>query len=211
MLNILPPYEFKNKLTGWHRGGIKFNQFTAGSGSDFVVTGPKLRVVFDGCRWNRVVFAMTNEEEISRFRAWLSDLESYLEMVVNASPAKYKINPSFGLGQIKSCIQAPSETSVYAEDLRCRLSVKYSDDADKTAISDADLFMVDESGQTIKIDPSEIKNGWSMIPVFKISYQKMANSFYLVLTVLKARVFPFSVERVQNEEWELDYPMDVSN
>lgn len=210
MLNILAPYEFKNKLTGWHRGSIKYSQFTAGAGQDLVVTGPKLRITFDGCRWNRIVFAMTNEQEVQVFRDWLVNLETQMETTINMNPTKYKINPSLGIARMESCIRT-SVDQTFADDLRCRLSVRYEVDGENGSISDADLFMLDESGVKIPVDPSEVKAGSAMIPVFKISYQKMANTFYLVLTVLKGQIFPSHAMKVENEEWVMDYPMEVTN
>jgi hypothetical protein len=211
MLNIGTPYELKNKLTGWHRGGIRFNQYTEGSGSDLVVTGPKLRVAFDGCRWNRIVFAMTGEEEVRLFAAWLTSIETYMEATVNSNPSKFKVNQAYGTARVEPSVRASSNSS-YPDDLRCRLSVTYAgEEGEATSMSNADLFSVGEDGVRVPIDPSEIKSGWAVVPVFKISYQKMANSFMLVLTVLKGRVYKTPSSYVTNEEWEIDYPMDVSN
>ena len=209
MLNFLPPYELQLRTSGWYRGIIRHGVYGSGETQDFVITGPKMRILFDGCKWNRICFAMTPETSVKEFSDWIDDLETTMESVILQNPLRFKVNPAQGPVKIDK-LSRVSHDPAYSNSMRCWLSVSYESapnqmDVDaQQAVVNASLFLR-ESGEAI--EPYEIKGGWSMIPIFKISYQKQGNTFGLILTVLKGEVSKKDTYVVSNAEWEIDYPM----
>lgn len=206
MLSFLPPYEFKTGPVGYSRGTIHHSIYGSATSQDFVITGPKMKIVYGGCKWNRLCLAMTSETPVKEFASWLECLESQMETTIMLNPQRYKLHGNASIG-IDKVIRVSNEPS-FSDLLRSRLSVQYVDgpSGDQSPVINADLFYRDTGG---KVDPSELKSGWSIVPIFRISYQKQGNVFGLVLTVLKGEVWKQEQASIANSEWILDVPMEV--
>lgn len=166
--------------TGPYTNGRIYNA----NGSELVVTGPKLKLVFGGCKYNKMVCSVPEgHTDVQVFRDWINGLVEYFGFV----------NGPFKL------------TDKYPLQLTMRLST--SGDSEGQTIN-ADLFQEVEDGlNRIDVAPEDITAGSEIIPVVKIGYLRQMGVSSIVLTVLKAKVF--LAERpapVNNMEWEIDYP-----
>lgn len=212
-LQILPPYEPKDNKSVWVRGTIRHRSLE-GVLRELVVTAPKMRVCYSGCRWNRIVFAMDGaaNAEVYAFEKWVRGLADHVKSTIFNDPGKYKqgaINASrFQFDE--DVIKPSSDCTIYPDELRCRLSTKRIVDSED-GIVDADLFLYSEDGNHSAIDPSEILAGSYIVPVIKFSYNRNIERFGLVMTVLKGMVFPpeNNTYRIENKEWQIDYPMEI--
>lgn len=198
-IRVLPPYENKDKPSPqWVRGYIR------NSGRDFIVTGPKLRVCFGGCRWNKMVLAMPGpaDEVAYSFERWLQALCPVIENQIWQNPERFKPGAKSSTRFLfdHEFIKPSIDPTVYASELRCRLSVNREDKVD------TDLFRV-EDGSKVPMDPSEITAGSYIIPIFRISYYRNVERFGLVLTIVKGEVFPAEHRSLDNKELEFDYPL----
>lgn len=229
-LEVLPPYEQgKEKLNQWVRGTIRYKTKTDVY-RELVVTGPKMRVCFSGCKWNRVVFAMPKEGEecdpsVKQFRNWLATVVKRVKDTVWESPETYKpgckINSRF---TFDDPVKPSSDPDKYPEELRCRLSTVrremtaaereenandafFDQSSDHIETVDADLFTITD-GNKVPVDPTTVMSHSYMIPVLRIAYSRHGDRFGLVLTITKAQYFPseFHPMKVQNADWVMDVP-----
>lgn len=208
-IRVLPPYEPKDKNAQWVRGYLRTPE-----GSDFVITGPRLRVCFSGCRWGKLVLAMVGvaDPEGYQFQRWLESLTQHVENAIWQQPERFKpgAKTSSRFTFDHDLIKPSSDPAAFPDQLSCRLSAYRQQRLDSPGewdeIPDVDLFRI-EGGQEIKMDPSEITAGSSVIPIFRFSYFRNIERFGLVVTVLKARVFPAEARaKITNDQWVMDYP-----
>lgn len=198
-LRVLPPYENKDKPQAqWVRGYIR------NGSNDFIITGPKLKICFSGCRWNKMVLAMPgpDDEMAYSFERWLRNLCPVVENQIWQNPEQFKPGAKSSTRFLfdHEFIKPSVDPSMYASELRCRLSIK----RDETV--DTDLFRV-ENGQKIPMEPSEITAGSYIIPIFRISYYRNIERFGLVLTIVKGEVFPGERRIIGNADLMFDYPL----
>jgi hypothetical protein len=216
---VLPPYEPRDTTLQWVRGFLRYNNGDSFGPRDFVVTGPKLRVVYGGCRWSRLVLALppSGDDESVRFRDWLSSVVESVKSKIWDDPAKYRAGATsnnrftFDTGFIKKS----SDPAMYPDELSTRLSttrVKI-DDAETADVVDAQIFTEGPDGPIAIEDFNEIEAGGYITHIFRISYNRNCDRFGLVLTVLKARYLPSDKpkNKPDNGIWQFDYPMDTSN
>lgn len=211
---VHPPYEPKAMATQWAKGYMRLGS------SEFVVTGPKMKVCFSGCRWNKLVFALNGaaNEEVYAFEKWLSTVHDIFREIVSASPEKYKPGAKTSTRFLfdNDYMKASSDPAMYPDELRTRLSIHRQmvvdsstskDDPDFIDIVDTHLFCVSDSSIAIPVDPSEIMAGMEIIPIIRLSYYRNIERFGLVLTVLKGQVFEGDqkTDRPTNSDWEFDY------
>lgn len=212
-VRIIQPYEVPGKVSQWVRGSIRHN------GTDLVVTGPKLRVCFSGCRWNKLVLGVpalvddlesTNHDvvEAIAFKNWLHELAGQVQATVWAQPEKFKPGAKSSTRFIfdTDYVKPSSDPSLYPDEVRCRLSTyrQTGGENENYDVVDADLFKVVD-GIVFKVDAPEIFSGSYVIPVLKINYFRNIERFGLMITVLKAHVFPQEYNRIGNDEWVVDY------
>lgn len=223
------PYDQgKEKLTQWVRGTIRVKSTTDSELRDLVITGPKLKVCFGGCKWNKVVFAMPKHEEesdpkVKEFKLWLNKIATKVKNTIWDSPENYKpgskTNSRFTFDDIT---KPSSDPDKYPDELHCRLStirrrmtdaernendVLFDPTADHNEIVDADLFGLND-GVKVVVEPSSVTPRSYMIPVIRFAYSRQGDKFGLVLTITKAMYFPSENHqyKVPNTDWVLDIP-----
>lgn len=225
-LQVCPPYEPRDRQLPWVRGQVR-TQYSDGIMREFVVTGPKMRVCFSGCNWNRIVFAMNGaaDHNVYAFERWLRSVAERVRSDIWWDPPKFKpgsvTNSRFTFDE--DFIKPSSDPSLYPDELRCRLSTRRVrpeaiDPNVETSvvedIVDADLRLYQENGSDdIVVDPKDIVAGSYVIPVIKISYYRNGERFGLVLTLIKGLVFPPETKnyKINNHEWVMDFPMEILN
>lgn len=218
-LVVVPPY--KDDISRqWVRGYLKLKNNLSPTGvQDFILTGPKLRATYGGCQWNKLILNM--DDEAADFRAFLNQTSSIVRSAIKASPPKYKpgaMTDSRFSWDDTMLIKQSKEPDKYPDELRCRLSTfrdsitASSDDGmgdnKNIEIVDTYFFKKLEDGNTIfPLAPDEISAGDTIIPVFRVSYGRNIDRFFLILTLLKAQVIPNEkpiYKKVSNDMWEMD-------
>jgi hypothetical protein len=165
---------------------------------DLIFTGPRLKVCYSGCRWNTVVFAV--DESQTEFEDWLYKVFQTLEDSVKADPPTFKVNPRNHPTFSQFIVQPSSNPDLYAPELRTRLATRRPDPMSEPVNA---AHLMDATTQ-IKVDPTNIKSGSFMRPVFKLGYYKEGDNFGLTLTVLKAECEPNPQEEMSYEDLEMD-------
>lgn len=210
---VLPPYK-DDASKAWTRGYIKLRNNTTLSGyDDFVFTGPMMKVTYGGCQWNKVVLNMDNS--VDDFRIFLQSIEAFVRDTVFENPSKYKpgATTSSRFSWDSSMLIKPSrEPDKYSDELRCRLStfrdmIADTDGKESVDIVDAYFYKQLSDGTRYPIASDEIAAGDSLIPVFRVSYGRNIDRFFLILTLLKAKVVPAEkpiYKKISNEDWEMD-------
>lgn len=211
-IRVLAPYESPERANQWVRGFLR-----AADGGDFTITGPRLRLCFSGCRWNKMVFAMVGiaDEEAYRFQRWLGELAQVVENTIWQQPERFKpgAKSSSRFTFDHDLVKPSSDPASFPDQLSCRLSSHRQQRLDQSGeydeIVDADLFRV-EDGIPIKMDPSEITAGSYVVPIIRFNYFRNIDRFGITATVLKAQVFPAEGrEKIANSDWEFDLAMDI--
>lgn len=154
-----------------------------------------MRVVYSGCNWNTVVFAMDSTQ--IEFEAWLTNLWEKFQDVVRADPAKFKVTSRRG-PSFPNWIVAPSrDPDLYPNELRCRLSTRRleGDQVECTAV----IRSNDEY-----IQPQQVWSGGYMTPIIKLGYYKNNDDFGLSLTVIAANYTAPERQSVSNADWLMD-------
>jgi hypothetical protein len=201
-LQVLPPLESKDKTITWARGSIRDKDF-----NELLVTGPRLPVLFSGCRFNNLVFSLRGPEDEPgyAFEAFLHKVLSHVESSVSSSLEKFRPglkNPS--LLQIDRDFIRPSSYSVdMPNELRVKLAVKRGEADENGEIVDMiESIFVTEDGTSI--DPQDIRAGSEIVPIVRIGYYRNGNKFGLNLTLLKGLVYP-SAKRARVELNDLEF------
>lgn len=188
-LKVLPPLEPKDKSVSWARGSIRDQEF-----NELIVTGPRLPVLFSGCRYNNVVFSIRGpgaDDPSYAFECFLHKVLSHLENVVSSSPDKFKpgLKNSALLQFDRDFIRPSGYSADMPNELRVKLAIKRGEVDEHGEIVDIiETIFQDEEG--VEIDPASITSGSEIIPIIKISYYRNGNKFGLNLTMLKGLVYP---------------------
>jgi hypothetical protein len=192
---VSPPYVPANLPTGIRcRGAIRSKTY----GYEFHFTGPTLKVVFSGCRWNTVVFAM--DESQAAFQDWLQKIWARFQEIVRSDPAKYKVTNRRGPQFPTFLVTPSSDPEVYPPELRCRLATQRRG----TEVVETTCTAVLEC-QGEKIDPSTVWAGSLMTPIFKLVYYKNGDDFGLQLVVCKAEYqMPTRQAEIQYDQMIID-------
>lgn len=221
-LILLAPYEPKDRQSPsqWVTGSIRVPSIYDVTRT-FTVTGPKMKICFGGCNWNRIVLAMdgctseSQKPEVSRFEQWLHLLADHVRIAIWADPSKFKpgaiSNSRFTFDS--DYIKPANDPSRYPDELRCRLSTRRESTSEGVShsvvdIVDADLFTVDSENREIPIKPVDITAGSEIVPIFKFTYYRNGERFGLSTTILKAMVYPAERKSaVDNRSWVFDMPV----
>lgn len=222
-LVVLPPYEPKSDTTlQWVRGSIRLpSGGGVGGYRDLVVTGPRMKVVYGGCRYNRMVLALPGAAfpDVYAFERWIRGLMSTVKANIWANPGKYRQGAATAarFQFDEGVIRASTDPTIYPDELVTRLSTKRITTGDVEEGGPTDYidteFITDTENGVSNIEPVDIVAGSTIIPIFKISYNRNIEKFGLVLTLLKAKVFPpesMPYGRIDNQSWAFDDPMDVA-
>lgn len=218
-LIVVPPYR-DDISRQWVRGYLKVkNNLSPTGAQDFILTGPKMQATYGGCQWNKLVLNM--DDEAADFRAFLNQTSSIVRSIIKASPGRYKpgaFTDSRFSWDDTMLIKQSKEPDKYPDELRCRLSTfrdaiaSSSDDGlgdnKNIEIVDTYFFKKLEDDKTVfPLTPDEISAGDTIIPVFRVSYGRNIDRFFLILTLLKAQVIPNEkpiYKKVSNDMWEMD-------
>ena len=207
-LVVFPPLEAKDTVLPYVRGNIRVKTQDSIL-RDFVVTGPRMRVAYSGCSWNRIVFGLPETDgELIAFRKWLRDLSDNLRAWIWSEPQRFK------RGSVSSArfvfddpVKASNNPAFYPDELKCRLSTIRGESEDDETVN---TILVTTQGVHVK--SSDIRSGDHVVPVLKFQYFRTGETFGLVVTVLKGIVYPYDgpKRRIENDEWDVDYPTDPS-
>ena len=216
LLILQAPYEPPGRNAAWVRGGIRVKPEGSSYAKDFVITGPRMRVCYGGCRWNRLVLALpgAGDPAVYKFERWIREVCKTVRSGIWANPSKFKPGASSNTRFVfdDNVIRPSTDAVMYPDELLTKLSVKRvnGEDEEVQEIVDAELFMDGPDGP-IPVNAEDITNGSEVIPIIKISYFRNNERFGLTLTVLKAKVFMNEgTRRVENGNWVFD-EMDQTN
>lgn len=222
-LIVQPPYEPKDKLVQWVRGYIRYNNGDSYGPRDFVITGPRLRVVYGGCRWNRLVFALptsvytTDDQESFEFRQWVEKLGATIKAKVWNDPSKYRAGATSSnrFTFDDSFIKKSSDPSLYPDEMStristCRLTSEVTP-GEPNDVVDAEILEEGPNGLRPMEDYTNITAGSYITPILRVSYNRFNDRFGIVFTVIKAKYEhvdnPNKTTR-SNSSWQFDDPME---
>lgn len=207
-LRVLPPLEPKDKSITWARGSIRDQEF-----NELLVTGPKLPVLFSGCRFNSIVFSIRGpgvDEPAHAFECFLHKVLLHVENAVENNMEKFKPGlKNAALLQFDRDFIRPSSYGIdLPNEFRVRLAVKHGVIMDNGEVGDmVETILVDEEGNTI--DPQDIRSGAEIIPIFRVGYYRNANKFGLNITLLKGVVRQAAKKLYDYGDLMIDFPASV--
>lgn len=186
-LRVLPPLESKDKTITWARGSIRDNDF-----NELIVTGPRMPVLFSGCRYNNVVFSVRGptDEPTHAFEAFLHKVLSHVETSVSSSLDKFRpgLKNAALLQFDRDFIRPSSYSAESPNELRVKLAIKRGEvDEHGEVVDMIDTPFVDDSGNSV--DPEDITSGSEIVPIVRIGYYRNGNKFGLNMTMLKGLVY----------------------
>lgn len=154
-----------------------------------------MKVVYSGCRYNSIVFAM--DESTTNFRKWLSEIHGIMSKAILADPVRYKF-AGRGAPTFLKDIVTENASDLYPDELRCRLAIERTgNDINDTKITSVFL---DKDGNSVT--PSCIYGGGLVLPIFKLSYYKEGDDYGLQLTMVKGQYEAPESTRVSNDDWQ---------
>lgn len=209
-LRVLPPLEPKDKSISWARGSIRDTDF-----NELLVTGPRLPVLFSGCRFNSIVFSIRGpsiDEPSYAFEAFLHKILSHVENTVTANMEKFKpgLKNAALLQFDRDFIRPSSYGTDLPNEFRVRLAVKHGGMLENGEVGDViETVFVDEDGNTV--DPDALTSGAELIPIFRVGYYRNANKFGLNITMLKAVVYqsPKRQKLYDYSDLMIDFPAAI--
>lgn len=209
---VIPPYEARDGSPSpqWVRGSLRVRDEASTSPVllDFTVTGPRLRVCYSGCRWNRIVFALTGaaNADVYSFERFLAKVSEHVKAQVWAQPGRYKpgAQTSTRFVMDDDYIKVASDPSMYPDELKSRLAVvRRADPSSETGYAeDITTQFYRDGGEDVA--PHDIKAGMVVIPIFRLSYYRNVERFGLVLTVVKAKVVEDALASASSLDWTVD-------
>lgn len=205
-LQVLPPLEPKDKSIAWARGSIRDADF-----NELLVTGPRMPVLYSGCRYNNIVFSVRGpgaDDASFDFEGFLHRVLLHVEDAVTAKPDKFKpgIKNAALLHFDKDFIRPSSYSVEMPNELRVKLVINRSQvDENGEVVDMIGTEFVDEHGNSI--DPSDISAGSEIVPIIRISYYRNMNKFGLNLTMLRGLVFPNTKRRKSLDVSELEFDL----
>jgi hypothetical protein len=204
-LRVLPPLESKDKTITWARGSIRDSDF-----NELLVTGPRLPVLFSGCRFNNTVFSIRGpEDEPSQaFENFLHAVLSHVESSVSSSTEKFRpgLKNMALLHFDRDFIRPSSYSADSPNELRVKLLVRRGEVSEEGEVVDLiETNFVDEHGNSI--DPLDITAGSEIVPIIRIGYYRNGNKFGLNLTMLKGLVFLNTKKRRSLDLSQLEFDL----
>lgn len=157
-----------------------------------------MRVVYSGCRYNSITFAVGDQEDL--FQVWLMNIQYELAQAVNDNPTKFKFS---GRGSPIFTQSLTITNPVSDQDyippvmMRCRLAIeRLGPDINDTRIT---TTFQDLEGSAV--EPGNIYGGGYILPIFKVSYYKQGPEYGVQLTLIKGIYEAPPDTRVSNEDW----------
>lgn len=205
-LRVLPPIEPKDKSITWARGSIRDADF-----NELLVTGPRLPVIFSGCRYNNIVLAIRGpgaDDPSYAFEAFLHKVLSHVENSVGAALDKFKpgLKNAALLQFDRDFIRPSSYSADSPNELRVKLAVKRQEvDEHGETVDRIETVFQDEEG--VSIDPEDIYSGSEIVPILKIGYYRNGNKFGLNITMLKGLVYHNTKKRKSVDLDQLEFDL----
>jgi len=205
-LRVLPPLEPRDKSISWARGSIRDKDF-----NELIVTGPRLPVLFSGCRFNSIVFSIRGpgvDDASFAFENFLHKVLTTVQDAVSANVEKFKpgLKNAALLHFDRDFIRPSSYGAELPNELRVKLVVKRDVDEHGEMVELVETMFVDEEGNSI--DAGDISGGSEVVPIIRVSYYRNANKFGLNLTMLKGLVYANTKKRKALDFGELQFDMD---
>jgi hypothetical protein len=187
----------------WPRGSFRDADF-----NELIVTGPRLPLVFSGCRFNNLVFAMKGpiDEPAQAFEDFLHRVLSMVETAVDKDPTKF-------MGPIKNrnilvfdrdFVRPSTYSADEPNEFKVRLAVKRNQLDDNGEVVDVvDAEFVDGDGN--KMNPEDLRKGDEIMPIMRVGYHRNGNKFGLTFTLLRGKVYPGSRKRKSLDIAELEF------
>lgn len=204
-LRVLPPLESKDKSITWARGSIRDNDF-----NELIITGPRMPVLYSGCRYNNVVFSIRGptDEPTHAFEAFLHKLLSHVESTVSSALDKFRpgLKNAALLQFDRDFIRPSSYSADSPNELRVKLAIKREEVDEHGEV--LDMIMTpfeDENGN--RIDPDDITAGSEIVPIIRVSYYRNGNKFGLNLTMLKGLVYLNAKKRRSMDLAQLEFDL----
>ena len=204
-LRVLPPLESKDKTITWARGSIRDNDF-----NELLVTGPRMPVLFSGCRYNNVVFSVRGptDEPTHAFEAFLHKVLSHVEASVSSSLDKFRpgLKNAALLQFDRDFIRPSSYSADSPNELRVKLAIKRGEvDEHGEVVDMIETPFVDDNGSSV--DPEDITAGSEIVPIVRIGYYRNGNKFGLNLTMLKGLVYLNQKKRRSMDLTQLEFDL----
>jgi len=208
-LLVQPPWERPNGSALWVRGNIRTKD-----NQDLVITGPRLKVVYGGCRWYKLVFALpgasdTNMSEfqvadVNGFERFLADVSESVKTRIWNEPSKFKPGATSTQRFVMDSdyYKESSDPTIYPNELRTRLLVIKTPSTTEVDQDDhivTELFMNDQ-----RIHPTSIQAGMYITPIFRINYFRNIDRFGIQLTCLRGLVEEGDARPISEPEWVFD-------
>lgn len=214
-LVVMSPYEGKVAPATWARGSIRVFR-AVGQSTDFVVTGPRLRILFGGCRWNKLVFACQETDAVViGFKNWLEQVGSIVKDIITANPDKFKpgAKNASRFTFDNEFFKASTEPGMYADEIRMRIATNrqiQEETGETIDVPTVEFFTLDDQYNRKMVEPHELQSGGFLVPLIKISYFRNVERFGLSLTVLKGLYIPPEPRKNVTRDLQLDL-MAVEN
>jgi hypothetical protein len=204
-LRVLPPLESKDKTITWARGSIRDNDF-----NELLVTGPRMPVLFSGCRYNNVVFSVRGptDEPTHAFEAFLHKVLSHVEASVSSSLDKFRpgLKNAALLQFDRDFIRPSSYSADSPNELRVKLAIKRGEvDEHGEVVDMIETPFVDDNGSSV--DPEDITAGSEIVPIIRIGYYRNGNKFGLNMTMLKGLVYVNQKKRRSMDLSQLEFDL----
>lgn len=205
-LRVLPPLEPKDKTITWARGSIRDDDF-----NELIITGPRLPVLYSGCRFNNVVFSIRGpgvDDASHAFEAFLHKVLTHVETSVSAGLEKFKpgLKNAALLQFDRDFIRPSSYSSDMPNELRVKLAIKRGEvDEHGEVVDMIETVFVQEDGTAV--DPEEITAGSEIVPIIKVSYYRNGHKFGLNLTLLKGLIYPNLKKRRSMDLSQLEFDL----
>lgn len=198
-LVVSPAYEPKGRLVSQRTKG-----FLRLGGKPLTFTGPRLRVVYGGCRWNRIVLSDDNPE----FHDFIFRLSDLVKSIVWSDPEKYrhgsKSNNRFLLET--NFFKVSGDPEQYPDEWRFKLDTrkewKKNDETGKMEIEREWVVTELRDVEGNAVDPSSVQRNGHIVPIIQATYSRDNEKFGVVLTVLQGLYYP--PEQTEEESWQMD-------
>jgi len=198
---VQPPWERPNGTTMWVRGNLRTQH-----DQDLVVTGPRMKVVYGGCRWYKLVFALPGiaDPDVYGFERFLADISEAVKTKIWEEPGKYKPGATSNQRFIMDTDyhKESSDPASYPDELRTRLLVIKSSSTSEVDQDDHVMTEMIMNGEPIH--PTSIKAGMYITPIFRTSYFRNIDRFGIQLTCLKGLVEEGESGRSTSDNWIFD-------
>lgn len=204
-LRVLPPLESKDKTITWARGSIRDTDF-----NELIITGPRMPVLFSGCRYNNVVFSVRGptDEPTHAFEAFLHKVLSHVEASVSSSLDKFRpgLKNAALLQFDRDFIRPSSYSADSPNELRVKLAIKRGEVDEHGEVLDMiETPFVTEDG--VSVDPEDITSGSEIVPIMRIGYYRNGNKFGLNLVMLKGLVYLNQKKRRSMDLAQLEFDL----